>query len=841
MIILDDLMAACGGRIYGPVIETGFSSWAYDSRRVVTGECFVAIRTERGDGHDYIAAAVRNGATGILCEREPLTLPGVTCILVPDTRVALRQYATWRIRKYQPEVIGITGSVGKTSTQQAIATLLHRNGSVFDNQTYNDLFGLPLALAGLESQQRAVLELASGGFGEMAELCRMVTPRIAIVTNVALAHMRAFGTLDAAAGEYSTLIRSLPPDGVAILNSDDPRVRAMASLTKARILTYGYAAAADVRAEQVEPHAEGTHFTLVYGSQHHPVYLRLLGVHHVHTALATAAVGFSLGLHIDEIAEGLDLLCPLPGRLRPIPGRGKSVILDDSYSASPPSVLAALDLLALQPGKRIAVLGDMLGLGPAEDEGYRVIAGALAGRVDHVIAYGDASERLVRLADVPSTVTLTHADAAAAVRRQIESAESPPASILVKGSEGMRTEAIVELLMEQPERAAELLVRQAAPLRAPAHRPVERPAWIEVDLDAIATNARKLKALIGSNVQLMAILKADAYGHGARRVARTALLNGATWLGTATLSEALALRESDIDAPTLILSYVPPWQVAEAVRNDLRISLFSLDVARQLGKEATLQGKRARAHLKVDTGMGRLGILPADVLAFMGEVARIPNLEIEGIYTHFATADDANLDYAYRQLAEFNAVLEKLYASGYRFKLVHAANSAATLHIPEARFDMVRCGIALYGLPPSEHVSLLEGMGPALAFKAQVAQVKQFPPGSCISYGCRFVTHRESMIAVLPVGYGDGFRRTPQNWGYVLIHGQPAPITGVVCMDMCMVDVTDIPGVRPGDEAVLIGRQGDAEINVPQIARQLGTISYEVISQLLARVPREPV
>jgi alanine racemase len=239
--------------------------------------------------------------------------------------------------------------------------------------------------------------------------------------------------------------------------------------------------------------------------------------------------------------------------------------------------------------------------------------------------------------------------------------------------------------------------------------------------------------------------------------------------------------------------------------------------------------------------MARLGIRAEqseEIVALAKETLALPNLELEGLYTHFAMADASDQTHARMQLQRFRYVLQVLEAQGMRPRIVHAANSAATLSLPEAHFDMVRPGIAIYGLSPSTEVRLPEGFRPALSFKTQVAQVKMVPAGECISYGCTYITERPTRVAVLPVGYADGFRRAPKNWGTVLIHGQEAPIIGRVCMDQCMVDVTHLPQTRVGDEVVLIGRQGTATLTAEQVAERLGTINYEVVAEILARVPR---
>ena len=406
-------------------------------------------------------------------------------------------------------------------------------------------------------------------------------------------------------------------------------------------------------------------------------------------------------------------------------------------------------------------------------------------------------------------------------------------------------EQVTALLLAHPERAERLLDRQTQAWQRVVVMRADRPTWLEIDFDAIAGNTRLLKERVGPDVRVLVSLKADAYGHGALRVARTALQNGASWLGVATVSEAQPLRAAGIPAPILIFGYIAPWQAREAVQLDLRATVYSLDAAQSLARAAQDLGREVRVHVKVDTGMARLGLRCEDVagiVAFVERLRELPGLIVEGVFTHFATADSPlesfGREYALRQLERFERVLAALDARGLRPPIVHAANSAALLTLPQARYDMVRPGIAVYGLAPSPDAPLPAGFRPALAFKTQVAQVKEIPAGEGISYGATHITEHPTRIAVLPVGYADGFRRAPANWGEVLVRGQRAPILGRVCMDQCMVDVTRIPGVRVGDEVALIGRQGDDELSAETIADRLGTINYEVVAALLARVPR---
>ncbi len=379
------------------------------------------------------------------------------------------------------------------------------------------------------------------------------------------------------------------------------------------------------------------------------------------------------------------------------------------------------------------------------------------------------------------------------------------------------------------------------------------PSWIEVDLNAIAHNVRAIKQFVGPNVMVNAVVKGNAYGHGIVEVARTALENGAGYLSVAYLKEAIELREAGIIAPILALAFTPADGVRTAIQQGVAFSVSDLSVAHAASKAAVALQTPARIHIKIDTGMSRLGVLAKDAPAFVDEVRRLPGIEIEGLFTHFSCAD-CDEAYTQAQLTKFREALPQnlagLNAAGLNLsrsnprglvtRYIHAANSAATLAYPAAHFNMVRPGLALYGLTPfaAGWGKLPVALKPALSWKAQIALIKTLPAGTPVSYGNAYVCPSERRIAVIPVGYADGFRRGPANFGEMLVRGQRAPIAGRVCMDQTMLDVTDIPAAQPGDEAVIIGPQGAACITAEEIATRLGTINYEVTTALLTRVPR---
>lgn len=359
-----------------------------------------------------------------------------------------------------------------------------------------------------------------------------------------------------------------------------------------------------------------------------------------------------------------------------------------------------------------------------------------------------------------------------------------------------------------------------------------------VSLDAIARNLGRIRDHVGADVEILAVVKANAYGHGALPVARTLVEAGAGWLGVALPKEGIWLRDRGVQVPILVMGPTGPDQ--GSVLSDYRLDqmIYHHLHAGALSQGASGSGGRMRVHLKIDTGMGRLGISPAAAAAAAKAIVNLPGLEFGGVMSHFAAADAANKDHAREQLRRFLEAIREIEAAGVPIPLRHIANSAALLDFPEAHLDMVRPGIALYGYPPSSS-ALHEGLWePALTFKTSVAQIKELPKGATVSYGCTYEAPRDLLVATLPVGYADGYNRLLSNRGEVLIRGQRAPVIGTVCMDMVMVDVTAMSGVREGEEVVLLGRQGDETLFADTWAAHLGTITYEVLCNISKRVPR---
>jgi alanine racemase len=365
-----------------------------------------------------------------------------------------------------------------------------------------------------------------------------------------------------------------------------------------------------------------------------------------------------------------------------------------------------------------------------------------------------------------------------------------------------------------------------------------RPTVAEINVAALHRNLREVRALVGPGVDILAVVKANGYGHGAVAAARAFVAEGATGLGVATVEEGAELRGAGLQGPILVLGGTLPGQEDDILEYAMTPAIWDLDTARALGERATAAGRSVPVHVKVDTGMGRVGILPDAVSAFGRGLLAIPGVHVDGVFSHFACAEDVSGPAVARQMTLFAEALEQLARVGVRPPRRHLANSAAVMTLPPAHHVMVRPGIMLYGVPPDPALAARATLAPVMRFRTAVSQAKRVPAGTPVSYGQTFRTERPSVLATIAVGYADGYPRALSNRGQVLVRGRRAPVVGRVCMDLTVVDVTGIDGVRAGDEVVLWGRQGDAEITCTEVAAWAGTIPYELLTRVGPRVPR---
>ncbi len=367
---------------------------------------------------------------------------------------------------------------------------------------------------------------------------------------------------------------------------------------------------------------------------------------------------------------------------------------------------------------------------------------------------------------------------------------------------------------------------------------LSRPAWIEIDLSALEDNYNFIRSKIKEETKIAAVVKANAYGHGAVKVAKKLDQLGAEYFCVGSPDEGIELRNAGIKKPILVLAEVLETQFADILNGDLIQTAASLESLIALNKAAEEAGKIISVHLKIDTGMGRIGFLLKDLPKIYKKAKSLKNIKVEGVLSHLARADEEDKKFSYNQLQKFNSALEKIKNAGFKLPLLHIANSAAVIDLKETSLDLVRPGIMLYGLLPSNDLNKEADLKALLSFKTKVVQLRKLPAASTVSYGSTYKTEKDEKLAVLPIGYKDGYPRLLSNKGEVLIKGKRAPIRGRVCMGQTIVSVDHIADVEIGDEVVLIGKQGGEEISAAEIADLTGTINYEIVCNLSERLEK---
>jgi alanine racemase len=366
-----------------------------------------------------------------------------------------------------------------------------------------------------------------------------------------------------------------------------------------------------------------------------------------------------------------------------------------------------------------------------------------------------------------------------------------------------------------------------------------RPVWEEINLDNLVHNIRSIRKISNCD-EIIAVVKADAYGHGAIDIVSELIENGADSLAVAVISEAVELRKVGIEAPILILGFTSPAHFSELLKYDVEQSVFSYDYAELLSKESGKNFKKAKIHICVDTGMGRIGFLPnEESIREVYKISTLPNIKIEGIFSHFSTADETDKSYSIEQMKKFDYFCERLNELGIFLGKKHIGNSAAAIDLPNSHFNAIRPGIVLYGYYPSNEVDRNQiELKPVMQLKTNIVHIKKVPKDFSVGYGRSFITKKESVIATLPVGYADGYTRALNGKAKVIVKGEFSPVVGKICMDQCMIDVSHIKNVSIGDEVILIGSSGDKKFDADDMAEVLGTINYEVICMISRRVPR---
>jgi alanine racemase len=801
-ISLNKIAEIVGGQAFGDaeIIEI-----ITDTRRPFSaGGLFVALKGPHFDGHEHVDAALSMGCVASLVSRA-VSGPHV---LVDDTLCALQALAAWWRQQFEIPVIGITGSNGKTIVKEMLASILSRKYTVWRSPgSYNSQVGVALSLLGIRAQHDlAIIEAGISEIGEMPALQTMIQPTIGVLTGIGNAHLGGLKTLEIISEEK----RKLFVDCEVVFA---PQVLDKIAPIKNCLWV---AATSDVR-----PDDGGSDFRVDIQGKPAAFRLNALGAHNVQNAAVAIQVAHHLGLDSASIRAGLAAFELSPMRLEIHTTPSGITLLNDAYSSDPISARAALATLEQYAGgaPRVAILGDMLDLGTASAGAHqelgRLVAESGVQRLATLGPESAATVKAARDAGMPD-------DQAVACRDLSELSEllelwlEPGDVVLFKGSRAMGL-----------ERAAERLLESVAPTR------------LYVDLDAIKQNVRALRTLIGPKTKLMAVVKSFAYGNDATRVSQTLVREGIDWLGVAYADEAIPLRRRGLSVPILVTNTLAA-EADKIVKYGLTGLVNSLPVVEALDEHARRRSMVVDVHIEVDTGMGRVGIAPDEVLALARSIRGYANVRLTGLMTHFPAADDADDDgFTLDQIRQFDEVHVQLLADGFQLDCVHAANTAGAWRFPSSRYDMVRVGLGLYGFHPSHDVEITaHDTRPALRFTTQIIHVKEVEPGTSISYGRRWVSPERRVIATIAAGYSDGFGRFMSNGGIVLVHGQRCEVVGSVCMDVSMVDVTHIPDAKVGDEVVLFGTQGEALLRVEEMADRGDTINYEILCKVSPRVRR---
>lgn len=777
---------------------------AFDTRNIQYGEetLFVALKTSHRDGHDFLEQAIEKGVKNFLVDRE-LPYPGINYAIVSDTLDALQVWAKSHRELFTYPVVAITGSNGKTTVKEWLTTILEAQFQIIKSpMSYNSQLGVALSLLQLHPQaQIAIIEAGISQVGEMAILEAMIQPTLGILTHLGTAHADGFTSFEQKIQEKILLFEGVEK---LIFSGEQEEANNLISQYFSPEKTYTFA---DFKAK--------------YGKQEK---LNLRNQAFLHTAAdrenAALCVLAAQTLEMDlaMIHERLELLYPVQMRTEMISDNPEITIINDSYNSDFDSIQNAFEILQhnhSQVNKKI-ILSDILHQGKQTQALHKEvlkIAKKKFGKAN-VYTIGKRFYELSKEQDKTFTEEnhfLTTDDFIQAFRY----VDFRDATVLLKGARQFELERLIPFLNHN--------------LNATVFK---------INLNNLSQNLRYFRSLVPKRTKIMCMVKAFSYGSGTWEIAEALEKEGVDYLAVAYTSEAIELREKGIRTPIMVMN--PDLQSFEAmVRYDIQPEIYDLQMLERYVRTARMAGlSKYPIHLKFDTGMGRLGFVEKDMENLVAMLLQYPDLQVVSIMTHLAAADDAAADdFTLQQLASFDSIYEKLHEKLGIFPLRHALNSAGILRFPQYAQDMVRLGIGLYGSNPTEdkHPKLKE-IG---TLQTSISQIHEYPAGTSIGYGRSQYTSRQTRIATVPIGYADGIFRSLSNGKTVFwVHDCPAPIFGRVCMDMIMIDISDIPDANIGDEVLIFGTLGNTFYPVAKVAEAAGTIAYEILTRISPRVRR---
>ncbi|MCB9231518.1 MAG: bifunctional UDP-N-acetylmuramoyl-tripeptide:D-alanyl-D-alanine ligase/alanine racemase [Bacteroidia bacterium] len=789
-------------------------SVVFDSRQVFrpAQTLFVALKGEKRDGHQFIDNAFEKGVHNYLVS-DPHQVPeGCNYIQVPDTLAALQQFATFHRQRFSLPLLAITGSNGKTIVKEWISTLLDKTLLIVKSpKSYNSQVGVPLSLLQLNPAARlGIFEAGISRPGEMEALQVMIQPQLGLLTHFGDAHEEGFPAKEAKLLEKLKLFQACQ---AVFATADDPLVLKHLQNLNLPLITIGRDSSASIRLISAVEKKNSWEIQLQDQGEIHFLKLGLGSQADLENGLLAILVARHFRLSFPEIQEGLEKLQAVSMRMDLISDNPEITIINDAYNADLSSIHNAFSLLfsdEFQPGKAL-ILSDLEHQGQMQEKIQQEVL------QEAVKMLGN--ENIILIGPVFQQISQGNMDAYATTEdflREFDYQRFRNKTVLLKGARRFELEKIIPYLSRRVN-----------------------ATLFKVNLNHLSGNLRFFRSLVPRGTKIMAMVKAFAYGSGTWEIAQALERDGIDYLAVAYLSEGIALRTRNISRPIMVMN---PDQtgIEQLFHFDLEPEVYSLDFLKKyLATGKMLGATQMKVHLKVETGMHRLGFRPAELITIQAFLADHPALRVVSVFSHLAAADESDEDaYSHAQVQTLTGFADQLEKALSYKPLRHILNTAGILRFPEYSLDMVRLGLGLYGLSPVPGLPFpeLQEVG---SLHTIISQLNEYPAGTSIGYGRSQVTERVSRIATLPIGYADGIPRALSN-GRVsfLVHGKLAPVIGRVCMDMLMLDVTDIPGVAAGDEVVLFGPQGQAFQSVEALAGGAGTIAYEILSGISPRVRR---
>lgn len=812
MFLFSQLKAISGGEVIAQYADSEIRHIVTDSRKPILSEdaIFFAIRGPNHDGHAFIGNLFSRGLRQFVVESaETLStrvIQNSNILRVPDSIRALQALATAHRMRFDHEIVAVTGSNGKTIVKEWLSTILAPHFRLAKTpKSYNSQIGVPLSVWQLEPwHQIGIFEAGISKPGEMKHLESIIRPRIGIFTNLGPAHDEGFGSRAEKLAEKWKLFERCEK---VIYCCDQTYIETMPERLHNRGFSWGRSPGADISIRAQECRDQHTHLQLEYAGRHFFFTIPFADPASAENALHCIALCLFLEIDEENIQRGLNGLAPVSMRLALLKGINDCYIIDDSYSNDLAGLTTALDFQHQQAkSRKTVILSDIAQSGMNDPELYRKVNGILVNYgVDRLIGIGPGISGQKRQFKMKS---LFYADTGSFLSA-FEPSAFEKETVLIKGARAFGFERAVRKLMQR------------------IHGTV-----LEIDLDALTHNLNFYRSRLKPGVRIMAMVKALAYGSGSNEVASLLEYHKVDYLAVAYAEEGIELRRNGIGLPIMVMN-PSPESFEKIAEYGLEPEIYGPAQLREYLDFAGSRRQDAGIHIKIDTGMHRLGFTEEDIDALLALLGKNPNIRVLSVYTHLAGADEAkHNDFTRLQVKRFEAMSARISASCDTPPLRHVLNSAGIVRFPEYQYEMVRLGVGLYGFESSR--SQPAALRPVSTLKTVVSQVRRVPAGETVGYGRRGFLQRDSSIATIALGYADGYFRAFGNGvGQVCIKDQLAPVVGNVCMDMTMIDVTGIP-VEEGDEVVVFGEKPRVE----DLAEAIGTIPYELLTNISERVKR---